>query len=308
MIRVQTFGISAPVKCGRVLFSPDLPFDQVDGMLAYQKPHEALLTFRGPKAWYCIESTNHSAFRRKGLWRELRDRLSDQGFLHFSNPNQKFRVPHYTTGHDEHRLYYANDTKRENVAVAVVSSFGGPYWRVKPAASFRTRSILCESIRIYGAASSWEKFRKWGVGEIGPVGPPTNYCGAPPVQWHSTVAHYRWLSNFKAILCLENRCEPYYFTEKFPAAVMAGAVPIYHPHPTVQWSYLQNAKYINPSDYGYDMEVTVRAALDADITAIQKCNEEWLKSLFLTSSTRRGIFNRIAGIFVQHLVTGDAHV
>lgn len=307
MIRVQTFGISEPVVCNGVLFDPGLPWDQVDGMLAYQRPHEALLRFRGPKAWYCIESTNHSAFRKRGLWRELRQELSNQGFLHFGNSDPNFRIPHYTTGHNEHHLFYDNETTRETVAVAAVSNFGGPYWRIKRSVSFRTRSLLCDKIRIYGALSSWENFRRWGVGEVGPVGPPANYCGAPPIRWHSTAAHYRWLSNFKAILCLENRYEPYYFTEKFPAAVMAGAVPIYHPHPTVQRAYLKNAEYINPSDYGNNMERTVRAALDIDIAAIQKCNEKWLKSSFLTSSTRRGIFNRIAEIFVEHLVVANAH-
>jgi hypothetical protein len=298
-ITVKIFGIKDAVSCGKVFFDPDVPLADAHALLAYCTPVEELLSFRGPKAWYCIESLRHSRFKRNRLWRKAHASLKSDGlFLHYASPNPARRVPHYCTGHDSFSLYYDSSTAKINEAVALVSHFGNRFWRLSKWIRLRNAFATHSKTRLYGS-SNWNNFNAWGI--LGPRGAPKNYAGEPSAKWHSTRDHYRWLSQYKVIICMENRSEPFYFTEKFPAAVMAGGIPIYHAHEQIANTILKGAMWVDPKDFGFDPSRTIDYALQQDVSKYQKTNAAWLLSDRIANATRKAIFDRIATILAQKI-------
>lgn len=301
---VKTYGLNQVHESGEVVFDPDVSVSDADALLAYCSPVEELLSFRGPKAWYCIESLTHSRFKRDRLWRKAYAKFRSDGlFLHYASPNPAYRVPHYCTGHDSYSLYYDSQTRKLEEAVAVISFFGGRFWRFSKWMRLRNAFATHAKTKLYGS-KNWTCFNRWGM--LGPKSPPINYVGEPPVRWHSTRDHYAWMSQFKVIICMENRCELFYFTEKFPAAVMAGAIPIYHAHEQIANTVLQGALWVDPKDFGFDPSRTIDYALEQDVSVYQKANAAWLFSDRIANATRKAILDRIAGVFLKEfpMVTG----
>jgi hypothetical protein len=100
---------------------------------------------------------------------------------------------------------------------------------------------------------------------------------------------------------MENRSEPFYFTEKFPASVMAGGIPIYHAHEQIANTVLKGAIWVDPKDFGFDPSRTIDHALQQDVSKYQKTNAAWLFSDRIANTTRKAIFDRIATIFAQKI-------
>jgi hypothetical protein len=297
---IKTYGISETRGFGEISFDPKILDSEADGLLAFQTAVPQLLTFQGPKAWYTCESLSHSRFKRRGLWKTIKKALTASEFLHYSSPDERYRVPHWCTSKPEFQIYYQKRQTRLHEAVATISNFGGRFWRLKKHLRIRNRFATCPLVSLYGPQEYWQQFNSLGI--LGHKKPPNNYLGEAPVRWHSTVRHYEWLSNYKVVVCLENRSEENYFTEKMPAAVMAGAIPVYHAHKSNVDTFLKGAKWIDPIDYGFDPEETIRAALKANTQDFQDANEQWLmNNSHIKTTTMNGIFAKIADFFVEKI-------
>lgn len=280
-----------------VVFSTSTEISRADGILAWQSPHPSLLDYKGPKGWYFIESRKHSRFRKRGLWRTSYRILNETEKFYYDHPNERYRVPHYTTAKDKFELFYQLHQKRSGI-VAVVSNFGGRFWAFKRDIALRNRFICSRQVKLFGPAG-WNDFSWKGFGWRN--GPPANYCGEPPVRWHSTIAHYEWLSNFHAMVCFENRTEPYYFTEKFMSSVLSGCIPIYHAHSQLRDNVLAGAKWVDPMDFDFCPVRTLNFALAENATEYQAANEEWLTNANVLDTTNAGIFRRLGIIFAKKL-------
>lgn len=112
------------------------------------------------------------------------------------------------------------------------------------------------------------------------------------------------LSEYSFIVCLENSYEPHYFTEKFVNAARAGCVPIYQAHPTVRQSVLRDASWIDPADYGCDVERTFEAALHCDVDTIVQKNAEWLDTAPLKKTDGYAVWSEIAEYFERRVIEG----
>ena len=99
---------------------------------------------------------------------------------------------------------------------------------------------------------------------------------------------------YKVAVCLENMCEPYYFTEKFVEAVLAGCIPVYRASPESRESVLKKARWVDPADHGNNPDATIRHALDGDINSFQKQNAEWLRSDALQQTHAAAIYEKIS--------------
>jgi len=105
------------------------------------------------------------------------------------------------------------------------------------------------------------------------------------------------LSKYHACICFENSSEPEYFTEKFPDAVRAGCVPIYHPHPAVRDKFLAGAIWVDPVDYGLDARATMEAALKLERKEVAAQNLQWLRNNANLQQTKvEKIYEKMAGI------------
>ena len=113
----------------------------------------------------------------------------------------------------------------------------------------------------------------------------------------------RGMTKFKYMVCLENTCEPHYFTEKFVNAARAGCIPIYHAHPTVRNSILQGAAWIDPADFGYDASATLDAAYRVDTESIVSQNYTWVQSKAVLETDGLRIWQRIADSFLTPTVS-----
>ena len=88
-----------------------------------------------------------------------------------------------------------------------------------------------------------------------------------------------------------------YFTEKFPDAVKAGCVPIYHAHPTVREVFLNGAVWVDPADHHFDGRATIEAALKMDREEVNAINKNWIRThpKFLETSFEN-VYLRLADI------------
>jgi Glycosyltransferase family 10 (fucosyltransferase) C-term len=125
--------------------------------------------------------------------------------------------------------------------------------------------------------------------KIWKTGHPANFKGRAPGQGHFDDEYLSFLSAYKVAVCLENCVEPHYFTEKFVNAARAGCIPVYHAHPTVRDEFLRNAKWVDPSDFGFSPRSTIEYALAQDQSEFQCANDKWLKSSVLDETDDRNV-------------------
>ena len=281
---------------GEVCFSPSARLEEADGALWEYQPDEAILEYRGPKAWYSLEPSWHSQYRSR-LVRTLRCSLKESEWLNYAHPKPEYRVPHITNcGLTD----FHGNTDRFPQAVAIVSNYGGRIWFLRPGLRLRNRFVTHPLVKLYGRRQGWESFRKWGP--LSRRAPPTNYLGE--LDWKGvwmSEEQVKFLSQYKVAVCMENSIEPFYFTEKFVNAVRAGCVPVYHAHPTVRHGILKGAAWIDPEDYGFDVTRTLGAALTAPLAEFQAANRSWLKLEAVSATHFDGVWHQLAEIFAKKI-------
>jgi hypothetical protein len=273
-----------------IRYSAHIPFEQADALLALYDPSDELLRFSGPKIWYTSEPSWHSHFTRNPVGRKLVHKLAPDERAWFGSPVPRMRVPHLT-----HRgtLSTPRAANRKTSAVAYVSNYGSRFWFVRSHFRLRNRFILEPRVELYGREASWSVFRHFP--RVWVQGPPANYRGnavAHP-DGPTTDDQIAFLSGFSVAVCLENRAEPYYFTEKFVNAVRAGCIPVYHAHPSVRTRFLPGAKWVDPADFDWSADRTLEYALAANVAEYQTTNDAWLQSGALEGTDSSQLFTHL---------------
>jgi Glycosyltransferase family 10 (fucosyltransferase) C-term len=271
-----------------LLYSDGITQKAADALLALYDPTEELLHFKGPKLWYTHEPMWHPHFRRHPIGRQLVKSLLPSEWVYFANPHTAYRVRSLTFAHTLNKVR-ANGTRR-TAAVATVNYFGGPLWFLKPHIWLRNRMILESRVELFGRRTAWENFTHFP--KIWRRGVPDNFRGETNLS-HLQDDFCEFLSRYKVYVCLENSCEPGWFTEKLVNAARAGCVPVYHAHPTVAERFLNGAKWVDPADHKFNAKRTIEYALAADQSEFQKANDSWLESGILEETGYLGFWNRI---------------
>lgn len=279
-----------------ILYSDAVVLQEADALLALYDPTEELLRFQGPKLWYTYEPSWHTHYRRHPVGRRLVKALSPSERLYFANPDPFYRVPNITFS-DELSKPRLNRPRR-TAAVATVNYFGGRFWFLKPHIWLRNRMILEPGVELFGRRSQWESFRHFPM--IWRRGCPANYRGETQFT-HLEEGFCEFLSRYKVYVCLENSCEPYFFTEKLVNAARAGCIPVYHAHPTVADRFLKGAKWVDPQEHGFSARGTLDHALAADQAVFQKANDAWLDSGVLNETGFLGFWNRVHALLKAKL-------
>ena len=211
---------------GNYFFSARIRMDEADALLAWWAPVKELYSFHGPKLLYCAEPYEVPSVWREDRWQESLQRLPPDEIVRPGHPNPERRIMH-----DTHHIPLSMSQARNRIerAIAVVSNNGlalGASW---DEVDLRNTLITNHQVDLFGKADAWSGFRKrWPFRPA----PPKNYCGEIEGTWAADTV-IRMAEKYKVAVCLENSCEPYYFTEKFVNAVRSGCIPVYHAHPTV---------------------------------------------------------------------------
>ena len=269
-----------------ILYSPRVPLERADALLALYDPSEELLAFDGPKLWFTIEPSWHHHFRSHPVGRRLVRELEISERAFYAHPLVSNRVPHPTFRGE---LTKPRGPASTRAAIACASNFGGRTWLLKPRFSLRNRFILSPHVELYGNPLSWKQFRHFPA--IWQSGPPANYRGRPSGEEFFDESYIEFLSAFKVAVCLENCVEPHYFTEKFVNAVRAGCIPIYHAHSTVKERFLRHAKWIDPADFAFSPRRTIEYALQQDQAVFRQINDAWLESGILAETDNQRLFS-----------------
>jgi hypothetical protein len=263
-----------------IFYSPRIPLDDANGLVALYDPTEELLKFSGPKLWFTIEPSWHHHFNGHPIGKRLIRTLDCSEHIFYGNPDLRFRVPHPT---------YRGPMTMQRVgspkpaAMACVSNFGGRTWFLKPHILLRNRMILCDSVELFGKPEVWAKFRHFP--KLWIRRSPSNFQGrTSPGKGDKDEDHVRFLSEFKVAVCLENCIEKNYFTEKFVNGVRAGCIPVYHAHQSVIDRFLAGAKWVDPADFGFSPQKTIEYALAQDQTEFRQVNDKWLMSGILAET------------------------
>ncbi len=274
-------------------FDPDVPFAKADGVLSWGGvPNTEFLSFRGIRAWYISEPINERCFKTKNAKHALKS-LSASEFLHHSSTDARYHVP-AVTHYGPRQALYRNDRPIE--LGATVNNFGNRGWRLMRAHRLRNAFVTDPRVSLFGSKESWLNFRSWPWAR---AGSPSNYIGHPNAgDWHQS-SFCQFLTQFKIYVCLENSITPFWFTEKMVNAARAGCVPIYHAHPTVRERFLKGAFWIDPKDYNFNIDRTIRAALECDHEAVRSQNYSWLKSSQLDPTEGFAIWTQIAEILLE---------
>jgi hypothetical protein len=281
---------------GTMLFSATLPVEQADALVCDWAPDPLLLTFKGPVAWYCCEpASTYPAFRQQP-WRGYLRRLAPCAFFNHRHECTSCRVPHVT--HWTQALATDRRANRLPRAVAVVSNPGWTRWRKQIESERRRRFATHAAVDLYGRRSNWARAERGGL--FGAARLPQNYRGELDGAWGQT-PKLGLLAKYAVCVCLENTCEPFYFTEKFVDAVCAGCIPVYHAHPSVRDGVLAGARWVDPADFDYDPDVTLRFALAQDPVAYQDANDAWLHGPALAATRTDAVFGRIGEVLRQRL-------
>lgn len=278
------------------LYSDGIGLQKADALLALYDPTEELLKFDGPKLWYTYEPMWHNHYRRHPVGRKLVKHLLRSEWVYFANPDPAFRVAHITWGNDLSKQRVKASPR--NAAIACVTNFGGRFWFLKRHIWLRNRMVLQSNVELFGRREAWSQFRHFPA--IWRRGTPPNYRGELAGN-HMDDQFREFLSGYKVCLCLENSCEPFYFTEKFVNAVRAGCVPVYHAHPSVAAKFLRGAKWVDPAQHGFSARRTIDFALAADGMEFQKANDTWLESGILDETGFLGFFNRLHALIKAKL-------
>ena len=263
-----------------ILYSPRVPLERANALLALYDPSEELLAFDGPKLWFTIEPSWHHHFHSHPVGRRLVRELEISERAFYGHPLVSNRVPHPTFRGE---LTTPRVPASNRAAIACASNFGGRTWFLKRRFSLRNRFILSPLVDLYGSPLSWKQFRHFPA--ILRSGPPPNYRGRPSLgEEFFDEPYIEFLSTFKVAVCLENCVEPQYFTEKFVNAVRGGCIPIYHAHSTVKERFLRHAKWIDPAEFGFLPRRTIEFALNQDQTEFRSINDAWLESGILADT------------------------
>lgn len=239
-----------------------------DAMICWWEFTDEFLAFKGPKIFYCCEPSFYFRGWRSSK-RELRKRLhalsADEFAWHF-HENPVMRVEHETSAFSNFNLPMGDHSIQN--AATVLGNLGRPIFRNRGRQK-RLKFIIDSGCHVYGPNKNWGTFQ---LDLFSKKGFPIGYQGECSHPQKISI-----LSKYHACICFENSCEPEYFTEKFPDAVRAGCVPIYHPHPIVKEKFLNGAVWVDPMDYGLDPVATVKAALEMDREQVAAQNAKWLK-------------------------------
>lgn len=294
MLRFKLVGAGRPAGWNHpeIDFDPDIPTDQADGLLNWWNARQELLDFKGVRAWYISEPLSESYFRTR-VAREALKTLKPSEFLHHSNADPRYQVP-AETHYGPREPIYRHDRPIE--IGATTNNFGNFRWRLLSAHRLRNKFLTDPRVALFGSEEYWRKFRLWPWSR---PGAPANYRGHPNAGNCHQPSFWEFLTQFKIYICLENSITPYWFTEKLVNAARAGCVPIYHAHPTVRDRFLNGARWIDPADHGFNVDRTIRAALDSNHEEIRKENYAWLKSSQLDPTEGHAIWNRIASILLE---------
>ena len=269
-----------------ILYSPRVPLERADALLALYDPSDDLLAFHGPKLWFTMEPSWHPHFHSHPIGRRLVRELEISERAFYAHPLASNRVPHPTFRGE---LTTPRVPASNHAAIACVSNFGGRGWFLKRRFSLRNRFILSPLVELYGNPLSWKQFRHFPA--IWRSRPPANYRGRPSADGEFfDEPHIEFLSTFKVAVCLENCVEPHYFTEKLVNAVRAGCIPVYHAHPRVKKRFLAGAKWVDPADFGFSPQRTIESALAQDQAVFRRINDAWLESGILADTDDQKIF------------------
>jgi hypothetical protein len=283
---------------GDHLFSARIPLKEADALLAWWEPVDELYSFDGPKLFYCAEPYEVPSVWREPKWQTAEQRLQQDEIVRPGHPNPARRIMH-----DTHfvRLEMTRRINRENRAVAIVSNNGqnwpGGVWEQM---ELRNSLVTHPLVDLFGGKKAWIGFRRRF---LLPATSPRNYRGELLGTW-SDDSVIGLSAKYKVAVCLENSCEPYYFTEKFVNAVRSGCIPVYHAHPTVATGILKNARWVDPANYGFDSSRTLKAALSQDLSQFQDVNEQWLLSDAVAETESSQIRIGIASILEAQSHTG----
>lgn len=277
------------VEFGDILLSTRLPLEQADALLCDFVPTPNLYRAKIPSAWYCCEPVSSlRGHRVTPRVLNARLRLPPSRTLHHAHTDARYRVPAIAS---RDQLFFVDGPRRKARAVAIVSYAGTPGLRWD-ALQKRNAMILHERVDLFGNERTWSTFKPsmWAR-----PSPPANFRGSVPGTWGSG-QKIALLSLYHATVCMENTSEPYYFTEKFVDAVMAGCVPVYHAHETVRDTLLVGAKWVDPAQFDFDPARTIDYALSQDREAWSAINRRWLESENARSTTWRAIMERACQI------------
>jgi len=280
-----------------IFYSPRLPLEHSDALIALYDPSEELLTFKGPKLWFTTEPSWHHHFRSDLVGRQLIRILHESEHAFYGNHDPLYRVPHPTY---RGPMTMPRVPVSKPAAAACVSNFGGRFWFLKRRIRLRNQMILCPLVELFGKPESWERFRHFP--QLWIQRPPSNFQGrTSPGKDDKDEEHARFLSGYKVAVCLENCVEPHYFTEKFVNAARAGCIPVYHAHPTVEDQFLSAAKWIDPADFGFSPRRTIEFALRQDQSEYRCANDIWLKSGVLAETDDQRVFPKLHRIIARKL-------
>jgi hypothetical protein len=268
------------------IFSKSVSLMEADALLCDWQPDATLLTYNGPKAWYCCEPPNQFQSIDHGKWPLFRKQLDEKYFLSHDHPNPLCRIPHIT--HFDN-LSINRNLKRNRLAISIVSNHGGSPLRRVRSINFRNNYITHPLIDLYGR-SSWQNYRrKW----YSRPRVPSNYKGELPGDWHKAEKR-ELMSQYRFAVCLENEPGPYYFTEKFVEAVCAGCIPIYQSHPSLRDNVLKGALWLEPKE---NVEETIRDC-QLELEEVQTCNSNWIQNnSYLHDTSIRSVYEKIEAYF-----------
>jgi len=292
---------SKPLKVGEFCFSPDFSWVEADAFVAFRQPHPDLLTFPGPKAWYCCEAREHAALFAAPEWRSITAQLKPEETLYHAHPNPAYRVPHVTRWAPPTVAPYGCTAPRLTKVAAVVSNTGGPPGQRSKEMRLRNTFVTHPMVDLYGKPEAWANFR---AGFFSRPKTPPNYKGEIPGGW-SSPERLAYVARYKAAICFENALEPYYFTEKFVYSVLSGCIPIYHADPVVRAQFLQGAAWVDPADFNFAPEATLHFALAQDATTYWEQNIAWLQSTPVKATHALAVYERIGTILRQRAIGGN---
>ena len=288
--------LSAPRPLGwshpRIDFDPNVTFEKADGLLTWGAPNAELLSFRGIRACYISEPITESCFKTK-LAKQALQILKPCEFLHHSNIDPRYKAP-AVTHYGLRQALYRDD--RPIAIGATVNNFGNQRWRLLRAHRLRNAFVIDRRVTLFGSEESWLKFRSWPWSRSGL---PASYSGHPNAGDCHQPSFWQFLTQFRVYVCFENSITPFWFTEKMVNAARAGCVPIYHAHPTVRERFLQGAFWIDPQDYDFNIDRTIRAALECDHEAARQQNYNWLQSSQLDPTEGYAVWTQIAEILIE---------
>ena len=246
-------------------FDPNLPPHRADGILWWYSPRPEMLSLGKPVFWYQCEGVSRSMFRTK-LWKSLLKNKQVIFLHHHPSVRDEWVDPitHYEP-------WCANENSRREGIGAIASNAGGRLHWMR-GERVRNRFNVHPLVQLFGPRDTWALWRKWPWSS---PRLPANFSGEVSVSWYKRDI-VEFLSGFHAVVSMENTATENYFSERFVNTVRAGAVPIYHAHPSVKANYLRGAAWIDPADFGFDADKTLTAAFRADRSVYAAANHRWL--------------------------------